>query len=97
MGAQSLLIGDPIPIGPNPDDLYQRAVAGTSCRHGGSRRASASTVFRFGSALPLTDEICERDKHLNAEVQRRLAEQFINFLQHEQLIGTLLLQENHSR
>ncbi len=53
--------------------------------------------FDLASALPLSDDICELGKYLNAEVQRRLAEQFINFLQHEQLIGTLLLQENHSR
>lgn len=26
MGVQSLLIGAPIPVGPNPDGLYQRAV-----------------------------------------------------------------------
>lgn len=96
MGAQSLLIGDPVPLGPDPKGLYQRAVPEHHAVMANLAARRGVPYFDLASALPLNGDIRERDKYLNAEGQRRLAEQFFNFLLHEELVETLLLTKDSS-
>ncbi|MGZ5000896.1 MAG: SGNH/GDSL hydrolase family protein [Methylomonas sp.] len=96
MGARSLLIGDQIPVDATPDNLYGRAVPEHHAVMAGLAERRRVPYFDLASALPLSDDIRERDKYLNAEGQRRLAEQFFNFLLHEELVETLLLTKNSS-
>ncbi len=94
MGARSLLVGDHIPIGPNPDGLYQRAVPEHHAVMADLAERRQVPYFDLASALPLSDDICELDKYLNAEGQRRLAQQLFDFLRHEELIEALLSHKN---
>ncbi|TRW91952.1 SGNH/GDSL hydrolase family protein [Candidatus Methylobacter oryzae] len=90
MGAQSLLVGDPVPLGPDPKGLYQRAVPEHHAVMANLAARRGVPYFDLASALPLNGDICERDKNLNAEGQRRLAERLFDFLRHEELIEALL-------
>jgi len=97
MGAQSLLIGDHIPVDPNPDGSYQRAVPEHHAVMADLAERRGIPYLDLASALPLSDDIRERDKYLNAEGQRRLAEQIFKFLRHEELIESLLLKKDSNR
>ncbi len=94
MGAQSLLIGDPIPIGPTSDGLYQRAVPEHHAIMADLAERRRVPYFDLASALSLSDEIRELDKYLNAEGQRQLAQQLFDFLRREELVEALLSHKN---
>lgn len=90
MRALPLLIGDPIPVGPSPEGLYQRAVPEHNAVM--ARLASERQVpfLDLGAALPLTDDIRDRDKYLNQAGQQRLAGLLADILEQSGLIDRLL-------
>jgi hypothetical protein len=90
MGAESLLIGDVLPIGKKPNGLYQRAVP----EHNAVMAKLAAEIgipfIDLAEALPLTDDIRQMDKYLNQEGQRRQAEVLFNDLQEKGIPQKLL-------
>jgi hypothetical protein len=90
MGAEPLLVGDPIPVGKRLDGLYQRAVPEHNAVMARLSQSAGVPFLDLGMALPLTDDIRVQDKYLNAEGQRRQAALLFGFLRASGLIDRLL-------
>jgi lysophospholipase L1-like esterase len=80
MGAEAWLIGDVLPVGKKPDGLYQRAVPEHNAVMARLAAETGTPFLDLATALPLTDDIRQMDKYLNAEGHRRQAELMENYL-----------------
>lgn len=89
MGAQPLLIGDPVPAG-LPDGIYRRAVPEHNAVMARLARAEGVPYLDLEEALPLTDDIRLMDKYLNADGERRKAGVLYRFLRDQGVIDGLL-------
>ena len=90
MGALSLLIGDPIPVGHSPEGLYQRVVPGHNAVMARLAAERRIPFLELGVALPLTDDIRDNDKYLNQAGQQRLAALLFDELEQSGLVERLL-------
>lgn len=73
MGAKALLVGDPIPVGPRADGLYQRAVPEHNAVMSKLGLEEKVPFLNLGTELPLTDDIRIGEKYLNTVGQDRKA------------------------
>lgn len=90
MGAEPLLVGDPLPVDPKWVSPYQGIVREHNAVMARIGLDEKTPFLDLATALPLTDDIRLRDKYLNAEGQRRQAELLLGFLRQEHVIERLL-------